>query len=655
MVTRRELLKGAALSAGALIRIDAGSVDVAAQEVSATAVRLFFLPRTPAAARHVPDDGALVRQAWPHRTIPPRCATCLEPRGRSRGGSHRPRAIRTQLVQQLRADPKTGTLSFLLGRGPLLGLGEGGPQFDRRGIDRSRCATARAAISCARTAAACRSSGWSAPTAGACIIHRPLGRVRSHRRRRPVHAAGRRCCRSMCSSSRRRDPAVIMRRIRAHHRRTPRCRRCGRSATCSRIARSAGPTKFMWVARTFREKKLPCDALIYLGTEFTPSGWNTRNGEFTWNPRTFPNPKEMHRRAARAALQGGAAHRDRRAAHDRHGRRSVHADKPMPSGRTPDDQWPDDRAVGVLLAVPQAVFDSRRRRLVAGSGRRPRRAVAARAHPHVLGRPAALAAERAAVRAASQRLRRACSATARSSGRATSTRRGRRCKTHVPVAINTGLSGIPFWGTDIGGFVPTAEYTGELHVRWFQFGAFCPLFRAHGRDWHLRLPWGWNTGEVGPIGAARLHRRRGRSRSERAAQRAGRADLSGSTSSCATGCCRTSTRPRASACETGLPMMRALWLHYPDDPQARRRAATSILWGRDILVAPVVEKGATSRRALSAARRVVRLLDRGADRRRPRDRSRASISRRCRCTCGRARSSRWVRSSNTPTSPSTRR
>jgi alpha-glucosidase/alpha-D-xyloside xylohydrolase len=71
-------------------------------------------------------------------------------------------------------------------------------------------------------------------------------------------------------------------------------------------------------------------------------------------------------------------------------------------------------------------------------------------------------------------------------------------KTHVPVAINTGLSGIPYWGTDIGGFVPTAEYTGELHVRWFQFGTFCPSFRSHGRDWHLRLPWGWNTGEIGP-------------------------------------------------------------------------------------------------------------------------------------------------------------
>ena len=48
----------------------------------------------------------------------------------------------------------------------------------------------------------------------------------------------------------------------------------------------------MWVARTFREKKLPCDALIYLGTEFTPSGWNTRNGEFAWQPENFPEPQE---------------------------------------------------------------------------------------------------------------------------------------------------------------------------------------------------------------------------------------------------------------------------------------------------------------------------------------------------------------------------
>src|SRR5438046_5617203 len=41
--------------------------------------------------------------------------------------------------------------------------------------------------------------------------------------------------------------------------------------------------------------------------------------------------------------------------------------------------------------------------------------------------------------------------------------------------------------------------------------------------------------------------------------------------------------------------MRALWLHYPDDAEAVK-LGTEYLWGRDILVAPVVEKDATSRR-----------------------------------------------------------
>jgi alpha-glucosidase/alpha-D-xyloside xylohydrolase len=40
--------------------------------------------------------------------------------------------------------------------------------------------------------------------------------------------------------------------------------------------------------------------------------------------------------------------------------------------------------------------------------------------------------------------------------------------------------------------------------------------------------------------------------------------------------------------------MRALWLHFPDDPQAVARA-DEYLFGGDLLVAPVVEKGATSR------------------------------------------------------------
>jgi alpha-glucosidase/alpha-D-xyloside xylohydrolase len=42
-------------------------------------------------------------------------------------------------------------------------------------------------------------------------------------------------------------------------------------------------------------------------------------------------------------------------------------------------------------------------------------------------------------------------------------------------------------------------------------------------------------------------------------------------------------------------MMRALWLHYPSDSEAVK-LGSEYLWGRDILVAPVVESGAKSRR-----------------------------------------------------------
>jgi alpha-glucosidase/alpha-D-xyloside xylohydrolase len=46
--------------------------------------------------------------------------------------------------------------------------------------------------------------------------------------------------------------------------------------------------------------------------------------------------------------------------------------------------------------------------------------------------------------------------------------------------------------------------------------------------------------------------------------------------------------------DTGLAIMRALWIHYPDDPQAVARG-DEYLWGKDMLVAPVTEKGAAAR------------------------------------------------------------
>ena len=51
------------------------------------------------------------------------------------------------------------------------------------------------------------------------------------------------------------------------------------------------PEEILQEARMFREKKLPCDVMIYLGTDFCPNGWNTHNGEFTWNSKAVSRPE----------------------------------------------------------------------------------------------------------------------------------------------------------------------------------------------------------------------------------------------------------------------------------------------------------------------------------------------------------------------------
>jgi alpha-glucosidase/alpha-D-xyloside xylohydrolase len=155
------------------------------------------------------------------------------------------------------------------------------------------------------------------------------------------------------------------------------------------------------------------------------------------------------------------------------------------------------------------------------------------------------------------------------------------------VGINHSLSLTPFWGTDVGGFVPTKDFTGELYARWFQFGAFNPLFRSHGRNWKLRLPWGWGLTDFGPLETKIAP------------------DKSELNNPAIEPICKKYLELRyqllaynytlmREACDTGLPPMRALWLHYPKDPAAVTDG-NEYLWGRDILVAPVVAKGATER------------------------------------------------------------
>jgi alpha-D-xyloside xylohydrolase len=68
----------------------------------------------------------------------------------------------------------------------------------------------------------------------------------------------------------------------------------------------------------------------------------------------------------------------------------------------------------------------------------------------------------------------------------------------IPAGLNLSVSGIPYWTTDIGGFVeanPDDPRYRELYIRWFQFGTFCPIFRAHGtRTTNQNEIWSYGPG-----------------------------------------------------------------------------------------------------------------------------------------------------------------
>jgi alpha-glucosidase/alpha-D-xyloside xylohydrolase len=493
-------------------------------------------------------------------------------------------------VQTLTLDRDDSTVAFAIGSAPIFGLGEGGPQFDRRGtVYPSRNGQGGYQL---RTHGGRVPIQWLvSPEGWGLYVHQPVGSfdlIGSLGRFKPVSDALPLDVFVVGSD----DPKTIIgeySRITGYAELPP----LWSFGYMQSHRTLAGPDEINWVARTFREKKLPCDALIYLGTEFTPSGWNTRNGEFGWKPENFPDPKkfidDMHAQHFKVVLHVVIE-----------GQRMSGAvadpctpDKAVPSGRTPDDRWPADRAVPCYWPYHKPLYD------LGVDGMWPDQGDG-------LDEPSRLARIRMYWEGPQQYRPNERPFALHRNGSPGMQRYGaflwsgdvystwETLKTHVPVAVNTGLSGIPFWGTDIGGFVPTADYTGELHVRWFQFGTFCPSFRSHGRNWHLRLPWGWNMGKIGP--------------SELRGYAGGAADpdpkelnnpqvepivkkflelryrLLPYTYTIARECC-----------DTGLPLMRALWLHHPDDARATA-TGDQFLWGRDILVSPVVAKGARSRR-----------------------------------------------------------
>ena len=567
--------------------------EIAVSSLSNATVRITVRPLEAGRALPVPATGALVQEEFGPALARTRDGSGLS---RVRAGDFSVRysdgpptiAVTTpggQEVQRLVLDASAPGMSFSLGTGPLLGLGEGGPQFDRKGsADRMINGQGGYRLATHGTRAPVQ---WLVGTDGwALFIHQPYGAfdfTGSRGTFTPPAATALPLDVFVVSS---RDPAVIMR---EYARITglaemPALWTFGYQQSHRTLD---GPTEILGVAKTMRDKKLPCDTLIYLGTEFTPSGWNTRNGEFTWHPTNFPDPKGMlatlHAEHYKVVMHVVIE-----------GRRLTGTvsdpctAEPLPSGRTADDRWPPDRQVSCYWPVHEQLLAvgvdgwwpdqgdgldgqsrlNRHRMYWEGTQRyRPNE------RPYALHRNASAGVQRYGGFIWS--------------GDVDS--RWETLKTHIPVAINTGLSGLPYWGTDIGGFIPRAEYTGELHVRWFQFGAFCPLFRAHGRHWHLRLPWGWDGGDGGPF--------------ETGPFRVDPAELHNAS---VEPICRQYLELRyrllpylytaVREChDTGMPIMRALWLHAPDDPAAVSRG-DEYLWGPDMLVAPVVEKGATNRR-----------------------------------------------------------
>jgi len=157
----------------------------------------------------------------------------------------------------------------------------------------------------------------------------------------------------------------------------------------------------------------------------------------------------------------------------------------------------------------------------------------------------------------------------------------------VKVGLNTAMSGIPWWTTDIGGFYGgdiESDYFKELIVRWFQFGVFCPVTRLHGTrirprghvDRHPEVPERsggdneiWSFGEEVYIILKDLINLRERLRPyvEKYMDIAGK---------------------------TGSPVMRPMFFEFPED-EVCYTLGDQYMFGEDILFAPIVNQGETKR------------------------------------------------------------
>ena len=136
----------------------------------------------------------------------------------------------------------------------------------------------------------------------------------------------------------------------------------------------------------------------------------------------------------------------------------------------------------------------------------------------------------------------------------------------IPQLCNLGLSGFSYAGTDVGGF--GADTTKELLARWVQVGCLSPFFRNHSaQGTRKQEPWQFDDQVVG------IYRKYVKMR-YRFLPYLYDLFYQGE--------------------QTGLPVMRPLVLHYPKDPETYNLNG-EFLVGENLLVAPVLEQGATKK------------------------------------------------------------
>lgn len=136
----------------------------------------------------------------------------------------------------------------------------------------------------------------------------------------------------------------------------------------------------------------------------------------------------------------------------------------------------------------------------------------------------------------------------------------------IPMLLNLGISGFSFSGTDVGGF--SFDTTPELMARWMQVGAFSPLFRNHSCV-HTRDQEPWALGDETLAVSKKFIELRYRLLPY------------------LYDCFRTGS-------QNGLPVLRPLMLHYYEDANTHE-LNDQFLFGRHIMVAPVVTQGARRR------------------------------------------------------------